>query len=232
MSRNSDPGSVSRRQFLAAAGTIATASSFAMGKDSDSAQTTTPTTCPAVTSTTCPAPTSTTPVDHVVTIKVNGTGTLTYCVNDSQGKCVDLVPPNYDLCVNPRDSVKWAVKGAYGKYTVAIGFFKTPDTPLVDGNADDLYSVYGKNSATQEGIIASTASGAYCYSVRVHDKNGWHPDDPRIIIGKSDASEMLKEAQDQLSEVKGKIEVIEKELKEAMRECRKQSQTKDTQKKN
>lgn len=68
MSTNSDTCSVSRRQFLAAAGSIAAASSFAVGKDSDSAQT----------------PVPIIPVDYVVTVVVKTTPP-TYHARDRNG---------------------------------------------------------------------------------------------------------------------------------------------------
>jgi hypothetical protein len=203
MSRNSDACSVSRRQFLAAAGTIATASSFSVGKDSDSTQGMPPII----------------PVDYVITIKVKN-GTISYSAKDVHGHVVTL--HNNGLQVNPKDSVKWEIDNDDGKYRVTIGFFKTPTTPLVDKNDNPLYSVSGTEAdyGTQNiwGRIGSAANKTYNYSVRVHDAKGSHADDPTIIVGKPGRSEKLKEAKGELREVRDKIAAIEEELGEVIGE--------------
>jgi hypothetical protein len=171
MSRNSDACNVSRRQFLAAAATIAAASSFAVGKDSDSAQTTGPIA----------------PVDYVVTVVVVDKKPNTYRARDGHGP----VPlhNNNGLEVTQNDTVAWEVENDSRKYRLTIGFFKTLTTPLVDENGDSMYAVSGTevDQGTKKlwgRIGASTPDGTYRYYVRADDGNGPHPDDPTIIVGK------------------------------------------------
>jgi hypothetical protein len=200
MSGNSD--AVSRRTFLAVAGsTVVAASSFAVGKDSDSAQSTAPTIA----------------VDYVVTIDVKTTPP-TYHARDGHGHPVTL--HNNGLPVNKTDSVTWEVDNGGKSYNLTVGFFKTPTTPLVDPHGRALYSVSGTEAdqGTKRigGTIGPTASGTYKYYVRADDANGSHPDDPTIIVGKLDTKEKLTKAKGELKEVRDKIDYIEKELGEVI----------------
>jgi hypothetical protein len=171
MSRNPDACNVSRRQFLAAAATIAAASSFAVGKDSDSAQTTGPMA----------------PVDYVVTVVVVDKKPNKYRARDGDGPVT--LDSNNGLQVSRNDTVAWEVENASRKYHLTIGFLKTPTTPLVDENGDSLYAVSGTEAdqGTKKlwgRIGPSTPKGTYRYYVRADDTNGPHPDDPTIIVGK------------------------------------------------
>jgi hypothetical protein len=198
MSRNSDVSNVSRRQFLAAAGTVAAASSFAVGKDSDSAQTTPP------------LP----PADYVVTIDVT-TKPISYSARDGQGNVVNM--SNNGLMVNPNDSVTWKVHSRRKKYSLTIGFFNTTTTPLMDASNNPLYSVSGTEAdeGTKKigGMIEPNATGTYKYSVRGKDDAGTpFPDDPTIIVGKLSPRAKLIEAKGELKQVEDKIKSIEEEL--------------------
>jgi hypothetical protein len=197
MSRNSDECNVSRRQFLAAASTIAAATSFAVGKDSDSAQPSAPTT----------------PVDYVVTVVVK-TNPPTYRARDAHGPVT--LYNNNGLQVNPNDTVTWEVDNGGKEYRLTIGFFKTPTTPLVDTNGKSLYSVSGTEAdqGTKHigGTIGSgTAKGTYKYYVRADDAKGPHPDDPTIIVGRPGPPEE-EQLRRELREVQTKMQSIEKEL--------------------
>jgi hypothetical protein len=200
MSRNFDAGNVNRRQFLAAAGTVAAASSFALGQDSDSAQTNHPLTA----------------ADYVVTINATNLPTISYSAKDGQGNVVHM--PNNGLMVSPKDKVRWKVHTRRNHHHLTIGFFNTPTTPLVDTSNNPLYSVSGTEAdeATNKigGMIDPNATGTYKYSVRGKDDDEGTPftDDPTIIVGHLSAKAMLIEAQGELKQVKDQIESIEKQL--------------------
>jgi hypothetical protein len=200
MSRNFDAGNVNRRQFLAAAGTVAAASSFALGQDSDPAQTSHPLTA----------------ADYVVTIDVTTTP-ISYKAQDAQGNVVNM--PNNGLMVSPKDKVRWKVHTRHNHHHLTIGFFNTPTTPLVDASGYPLYSVSGSEAdeATNKigGMIDLNATGTYKYSVRGKDDDPQgmpFADDPTIIVGHLSARAMLIEAQGELKQVKDQIESIEKQL--------------------
>ena len=197
MSINSDASSVSRRQFLAVAGTAVAGSSFVVGEDSASAQAR-------------PRPLTSGP--YTVTIDVTTTP-ISYTAVDGHNQPVTM--SHNGLMVQPGDRVTWKVKTAGGKYHLTIIFLTTP---LLDASNSALYAVSGTESdeGTNKigGVIARNASGSFKYSVRaVDDTTGLpHPDDPTIIVGRLDPREQLEQAKRELGEVRGRIESIEQEL--------------------
>lgn len=199
MSRNGDAAKVSRRQFLAVAGTVAAASSFAVEQDSDSVQ------APSHPLTAGP---------YCVTIDVTTTP-ISYSAKDGHGHSVAM--HNNGLQVNPNDFVKWEVNTVGKKYHLTIMFLTT--TPLVDPSNKPIYAVSGTESdegTNKIGGIIGPKVGMYKYSVRALDVTTdiLHPDDPTIIVGKGGDSTRAKliETKGQLKEVRAQIESIENEL--------------------
>jgi hypothetical protein len=165
MSKNPDASNVSRRDFLAAAGTVAAAGSLAVGKNSALAQA-------------LPPPANT---YHVAIDATQFPFSYT----------TDVPTPNtsaYQLYVTPGSTVAWIPKTAHSnKHCVAILF--PNETPLVDANGRPLYAVLwsemedGTNQTLQ--TIDKNASGTYEYTVVVFDRESGKTsrDDPKIIVG-------------------------------------------------
>ena len=196
MSINSDVSTVSRRRFLAAAGSMAAASSFAVGKDVGSPQTS-----PGVV-----------PVHYLVTIHVDVTsGSISYCAqNTDTGQ--DVPMPNNDLTVNMGDEVKWqADTGPHGKHRANVRFTKT--SPF--SKSEFKWS----ENQTGGGRITTLITDTYYYCVGVFDVNRQeiYADDPRIIVGGTfDAKAEIEEARRELREVKEKITSIDGVLSQAI----------------
>lgn len=204
MSRGSDVSNVSRRQFLAVAGTVGAASSVALGEASSFA----------------PAPPPA-PVRHPVTIDVTTTNRISYV--DGSGHNV------YRLTVKAGDGVTWKAKTTGTKHHVTILFLK--DTPLIDANNKPVYAVHGSEGDEAGsgigGMIDPGASGAYEYYVAVFDNDTGltYTDDPKIIVGGGgtrDTRTELIEAAGELKQAalssppaqREKIESIENRLEE------------------
>jgi hypothetical protein len=196
MSENSEASNVSRRHFLAVAGSVAAASSFAVGKDGE----------PAKASTVAAK-------QYVVTIDVTG--------NDVTGKQISYsapgIPDARDLPVNKGDSIKWKVKSAHPnpKHHGAILFPTT--SPFAGTNSlqwtenDDVTAGYG--------VGAAQNVGQHKYSVSIYDRvtHKLYLDDPKIIVGSGNSAiTQLMEARKELAEVRRQIVSIEKELESAV----------------
>lgn len=211
MSMNSDASNVSRRQFLAAAGSVAAASSFALGKDSGSAQS--------------PPPP---PVVYKVTIDVTK-APISYSMTDPNG----VVHNAYRLRAETGDKVTWTVKPSKTQYHVSILFLK--ETPLNDTNGNPTYTVLGSDQTTiPPMVIDKDASGTYEYYVGVVDDytKQTYSDDPKIIVGTgnfearatitSALDELRKTAEDverkREHELEKQIESVEKKLERAIDE--------------
>jgi hypothetical protein len=162
MSRKPEPSNVSRRQFLAVAGSVAAASSFAVGKDAGSAQ---------------PLPATQTPANPVVTIDITK-APISYSASGHNA---------YRLKAKNRDIVKWQAITSSTDHRVTILFLK--DTPFSDGNKKPVYAFHGSQDDEKKkgigGTIDDDASGTYEYSVAVFDDktNLTYTDDPKIIVG-------------------------------------------------
>jgi plastocyanin len=202
MSGKPEASNVSRRQFLAVAGSVAAASSFAVGKDSGSAQ---------------PLPPAPTPADPLVTIDITA-APISYSASGHNA---------YRLKAKNGDIVKWQAKTSSTKHRVTILFLK--DTPFSDGSKKPLYAFHGSEADEAGngigGTIDDDASGTYEYYVAVFDDktNLTYTDDPKIIVGSGNdagaeislAVDDLKRAGAQLSskpKLQKKIESIEDEL--------------------
>ena len=220
MSINCDASNVSRRQFLAAAGSVAAASSFALGKDSGSAQ-----------STPSPPPIPP-PVVHNVTIDVTKKP-ISYSVGNPAANA-------YHLQVNPNEVVTWTAvtSSPNPKHCVAIFFQK--ETPLADTNIRPVRTLlWSERDETPNGppvTIDPDASGIYEYSVAVLDEGTQttYTDDPRIIVGTGnfEARTTITSALDELRkaaevaerkrepELGKQIESVEKKLERAIDELK------------
>jgi len=196
MSAKSDASNVSRRRFLAAAGSVAVVSPFAAGKDSSVTQSSPP---PAV--------------SYLVTIDVTS-GAISYAVS----------PPMdpHSMHVNNVDEIKWRVTSALPnpKHQIAILFINT--TPFVDnsGHPTRAFQWSEKDDATG-GFGGGTAKtkGTHEYSVAVFDgvTQKLYLDDPKIIVGGTlDAKAEVVEAESELNEVKEKLESVENLLRQAI----------------
>jgi len=205
-----EASNVSRRQFLAVAGSVAAANSFAVGKDSGSAQA---------------LPPAPSPADPLVTIDIT-TAPISYSVSGHNA---------YRLKVKAGDSVKWQAKTTSAKHRVTILFLK--DTPFSDGSKKPLYAFHGsevdESGSGIGGTIDDDASGTYEYYVAVFDDktNLTYTDDPKIIVGSGNdaaaeitlALDDLKRADAQLSskpKLQKQIESIEHELEHLIDELK------------
>lgn len=203
MSGKSESSNVSRRQFLAVAGSVAAAGPFAVGKSMSSA-------LPP------PAPS---PVDYPVTIDITNPHTFKYSTpTQSDASVLKHVAAN--------QTFTWAVKTpSTGKYRVTILFLKT--TPFADVNKNPVYAFEGDSGQGGVGgkISASPSDGTYKYYVAVLDDTTGLTctDDPKIIVGNGDdaraeiASALgdLKDADTKLSsrpKVQRQIESVEHKL--------------------
>jgi hypothetical protein len=195
MSESAETSNVSRRHFLAVAGSVAAASSFAAGKDGESAEAST-----------------VTAVQHIVTIDVKN-GSFLYTVNTPND------PKN--LRVKLKDDVKWIVKtaGETQKHHAAI-FFPTT-SPFLDKrkNPTKLLRWTEKDEASGgygvPGGVQTRGTHKYCVAIFDDAAPELYLDDPKIIVGTG--IELLDTADElgrELGEAKEKIEFIKKALRE------------------
>lgn len=166
MSKHPEFSNVSRRQFLAVAGSVAAASSFAAGKDVSVALPPSP-------------PPS---VDYPVTINTT-TKPITYTT--------PTLSDASTLRVKLGQTVTWKVITAGKHYHVTIMFLTTP---LVDASNRPMWAVYGSEADEGSMVIGgtigqNTSDDTYEYYVRVVDDatKTVYTDDPRIIVGNGDA---------------------------------------------
>ena len=200
MSSNSDVSNVSRRHFLAVAGTMAAASSFAVGKHAESSQT---------------SSALVQPVHYLVTIDVTS-GSIKYSAQNKDDPTQVVSMPNNCLTVNKGDEVKWQAKttGPHAKHRATIRFTTTSPFSVPEF----------KWSENQFGGGDTQTVGDFYYCVGVFDKkiHEIYADDPRIIVGGAfDAEARVEEAQRELGEVKEKIGSIEGKLMKAIDELKK-----------
>lgn len=216
MFRHSEVSNVSRRRFLAVAGGVAAANSFAKGEALGS-----------------PVPPPPPPTTNLVTIDIT-TNPLSYSYTIMNGG--GTAHKANRLKVNGLDTVKWNVKTSVTtgyKYHVTILCVR--ETPLADTNNNPVFAIQGSEVEADAGKVMAKidtdATGTYEYYVAVtDDKTGkTYTDDPKIIVGGSgtfeqkkelirDAHQLIGEAH-KLEDAAGsnhvlreKIESIEKEL--------------------
>jgi hypothetical protein len=153
---------VSRRRFLAAAGTVTAASSLT-GTASAMAQ---------------PVPQPPVRVDHPVTIHPTPNNNLSYTEGANGAD---------PLTVDPNKSVTWQVNTPGKKYHVTI-LFENKRTPFVGPNGKPVHAFHGteqdEGTLTVGGMIGPT-TGTYRYAVAVFDDvtKETYSDDPKIIVG-------------------------------------------------
>jgi len=193
MSGNSEASNVSRRHFLAVAGSVAAASSFAAGKDGESTKAST-----------------VAAKQYVVTIDVTG---------DQISYSAPGIPDARNLPVNQGDGIKWKVKSAQPnpKHYSAILFPTT--SPLASTTGSSLHWTENDDATAGYGAGAAQTVGQHYYCVAVFDrvKHKLYLDDPKIIVGSgNNAVTQLMEARKELAEVRGQIVSIEKELESAV----------------
>jgi hypothetical protein len=186
MSENSE-GDVSRRRFLAVAGSVAAASSFAAGKDSQ--------------------PTKATPASKLHKVTIHATGEkLSYTTPDN--------PDASTLCVIKGDEIKWQIKSSGTKHHGAISFPGTnpfsdkPIPPFEWTETDEVAKKFPGGFATK--------LNEHKYDVAVFDveKSKLYIDDPKIIVGTG--VELLDTADElgrELEEAQKKLVLIKKALR-------------------
>jgi hypothetical protein len=193
MSKNSNTSNVSRRKFLAVAGTVAAASSLAVGKDVQSAQ-----------SSAAPA----SPVHYLVTIDAT-TNPISYSAKNKDTN-TNVPMPNKSLTVNLGDEVKWraTTTGPNPRHRAGIRFTSTSPFSVIEF----------KWSENQSGGGNTQYAGTYYYCVGVfdHQSHEIYADDPKIIVGGATAKAEVTEAESELKEVKERIESIEALLSKAI----------------
>src|SRR5215470_16470707 len=165
MSKNSSASNLSRRSFLAAAGTVAAANSFVVGKAVPSEQNTMK----------APAPP---PSDsYVVTVKLADDGSFSY--DYSKNGAAPVPMPSKDLTVLTGNDVQWqSTLPNSHRHRASVRF--TTTTPF--GGANEF-----KWSENQKkgGRVTETNLSTHYYSVAVYDKHKDEifTDDPKIIVG-------------------------------------------------
>jgi hypothetical protein len=191
MSNNFDVSNVSRRRFLAVAGSVAAASTLAAGSDVESAA--------------VPA----TPVHYLVTIDVTKNPILYTAQNSDTMTTVPM--PNNCLTVNNGDEIKWQAQttGSTPKHRAHIHF--TTTTPFAV--QDFRWSEGGYGGGTTK----NTGTHYYCVGVFDKVKQEVYADDPKIIVGGTlDAKAEIVAAESELREVKEKIGSVENLLRKAV----------------
>jgi hypothetical protein len=193
MHKNSDASTVSRRQFLAVAGSVAAASTLAAGSDVESGK---------------PLPVPPAMVHYLVTIDVTHTPSPVYTAQNTD-TTTSVAMPNNTLTVNNGDEVKWQAKtsGTHPRYRAGIHF--TPNSPFA------VSDIRWSENAPGGGVTQNTGTFYYCVGVFDHLNHEIYADDPKIIVGGTPA---LQQAEVELSEVKEKIDSIQRLLKKASKE--------------
>ncbi len=195
MSKNSDASNVSRRKFLAVAGTVAAANSLAVGKDVGSAQTTTQSTPVSL-------------VHYLVTITVANNSISYYALNKDTGQAVSM--PNNSLTVNPGDEVKWkAITPGPNRHRASVRF--TTTTPFTVKEFK-----WSENQTGGGNTQGGPASHYYLVAVFDKDTQEVYSDDPKIIVGGAFVKAEIIEAESELQAVKEKIESIDALLNKAI----------------
>jgi hypothetical protein len=184
MYEQSATSKVSRRHFLAVAGTVSAATSLGPGTGSATAQ---------------PVPQPPIHVDHPVTIHPAANNNLSYKEGTNSAD---------PLTVDVNQSVTWQVNTAGKKYHVTI-LFEKKRTPFVDlTTGKPVHAIHGteqdEGTLTVGGTVGPNATGEYPYAVAVFDDvtKETYSDDPKIIVGTGfdEAKEALTSALDEVKE--------------------------------
>jgi hypothetical protein len=182
---SSDASNVSRRQFLAVAGSVAAASSLAAGSDVESGK---------------PSPVQRAAVHYLVTIDVTKSPICYTAKNTDTNTSVPM--PYNSLTVSNGDEVKWQAitSGTHPRYRAGIHF--TTPSPFT------VPEIKWSENAPMGGITQAPAPGDYYYSVGVFDhlNHEIYVDDPKIIVG---GSTPLQQAEVELGEVEEKIKSVQ-----------------------
>jgi len=206
MSKNSDASNLSRRKFLAAAGTVAAANSFVAGKAVLSADGTSQAT---------PAPSS---MSYLVTIKVDPNSTTNlfcYSAQDQNGNNVPM--PGNSLTVNVGDTVEWtsSIKGGH-KHLAKVRF--TTTSPF----SRNVFKWSENHRDGDKVQLTLFEEHYYCVGISDKDAGDVHADDPKIIVGGRGLKAKIDQAESELHVVKDKIgsviELLEKAGKEAKKD--------------
>jgi hypothetical protein len=187
---SSDASNVSRRRFLAVAGSVAAASTLAAGSDVESGN---------------PSVAPVTAAHYLVTIDVTQNPNPVYTAKNTDTS-TSVSMPNNTLTVNNGDEVKWEAKtsGTHPRYRAGIRF--TPTSPFT------VSDIQWSENAPGGGVTQHTGTFYYCVGVFDHLNHEIYVDDPKIIVG---GSPPLQEAEFELREVKEKIDSIQRLLKKA-----------------
>jgi hypothetical protein len=197
MSRGSDSSGTSRRQFLVAAGTLAAASPLAAAKIAS---------WPAEA-----AP----PPPHGVTISVSD-GKLAYKDSVQPGNAASLY-------VQPNETVYWLgdTSAVPRSYHVVIRF--EGDTPLLDKAGNPVNAIHAANTTVNTiTTVDPNAGGCYKYSVILFDETNpsavaVYTDDPKIIVGRGKAEEILTDVKNSVADLKGTLKSADRALEEINR---------------
>jgi hypothetical protein len=194
MSKNSDASNVSRRRFLAVAGTVAAASSLAAGNNVESVQA---------------SPERATAFHYRVTIDVTK-NPICYTAKN-QDTLANVPMPNNSITVNVGDEVKWQAitSGTHPRHRATIRF--TTPSPF---NAPEFkWSENGFGG----GVTQTPGNFYYCVGVFDQLKGEVYADDPKIIVGGPvTAKAKVEEAVSELREVRGQVESIEDLLRKTI----------------
>jgi hypothetical protein len=201
MSKNSDVSNISRRRFLAAAGTVAAANSLVAGKAVSTERNTAQPVPP-------PSPDS-----YLVTITVRN-GSFSYEYSKNNGPSVQM--PNKSLTVNRHDQVEWqaSVEGSH-RHHGKVRF--TGGSPF--NNNEFKWTENHKGG----GPITTSILDEYYYCVGIHDDDvgDVHPDDPKIIVGGRGPEAQLHQAESELRAVQDKIKSVIGLLEKAGKDIKK-----------
>ncbi|HEV7220520.1 MAG: hypothetical protein ACHP8A_11960 [Terriglobales bacterium] len=200
MFRNSDTSNVSRRHFLAVAGSVAAASSLAVGKDEKSEK---------------PSPTPRVQTHYLITLTVDADNDeITYSAsnNNDAAHPVPVDMPHKTLTVYVGDEVKWQAKtsGSKPKHRAKVRFTNTYPFKKREFKWSENESDGDTVQPKQEGTIHY-----YCVAVFDKSKPEVYADDPIIIVGGSDASIEIGQAENKLADVRKQIESVEYLLRDA-----------------
>jgi hypothetical protein len=209
MAKNADASNVTRRRFLAVAGSVTAASSLVPGKDSTLFAAPPP---PPVVA------------DHIVTIDVSDPQHIKYCTPQQRDA--------YALNVKANQTINWVRVKPLSRFHLALLF---PKTPFVDANGP-VHGFIGSQDDASQGKIGGQIAGTdddYEYWVIVYDETTGktYTHDPKIIVGKLNDAEKeihlalddLKVAdeklsdkpklQEQIRKAEGKLNKVIRELK-------------------
>jgi hypothetical protein len=202
MFKNANTSNVSRRHFLAVAGSVAAASSLAVGKEEKSEK---PPSAPVA------------PVHYLVTMTVDATNNQISYKAKNTDTDTDVSMPSNALTVKEGDEVKWRAitSGAKPRHRAKVRFTKT--SPFKDSTF-----TWSEGHVGGDIIQPLSAGTSYYYCVAVFDKatGDVFADDPTIIVGGNDASAEIGQAENKLTDVRKQIESVEDLLRDARQKLR------------